>query len=300
MGCSELEDLRPRKFEVPIACPDGAGSTGMVSLRVFVRSLELTEGNPQNALAEGNPVSPRRPAPRVPPLQMRLREPPRAAGEDAGATPHASGAVRDALSAAAEAKSEATAAAQVRPAADATSESEPYRLEFERATDSELYSALTDVLTSTKAVATTSLVLAQRAAATAQPIVSSSVESFVDSAREGYSNLGPVAVEASLEREHGYGTCELAEASIVIVTEEGIGMCFYYPYASRAEADVYFNSWRWRVTSRIMFKCHKGTITEELCTGGLGMAYKTIRKAAQTLVSEPASGERTLYVLGQA
>lgn len=93
---------------------------------------------------------------------------------------------------------------------------------------------------------------------------------------------GPVAVQsASLELGEGYGTCELEDAAVVIVTEEGIGRCYYYPYVSEEEANQYFSSTSWRLTCRIMFSWQNGAFINEIRQGGLHrMAMKTIRRTA--------------------
>mmetsp|Transcript_11154 Transcript_11154/g.30825 ORF Transcript_11154/g.30825 Transcript_11154/m.30825 type:complete len:590 (-) Transcript_11154:232-2001(-) len=91
------------------------------------------------------------------------------------------------------------------------------------------------------------------------------------------------ARDAMLLPRSGFGTCERDEASVIIVTEELSGWCFYYCYATRAEAEVYFRARMWRICSRIMFRCRGGAIVEELCRGGPSWAWGTIRKAAWTL-----------------
>lgn len=95
-----------------------------------------------------------------------------------------------------------------------------------------------------------------------------------------------IAREATLRTRSGYGTCTRQEASVIIVTEEGSGWCFYYPYRTREEANVYFSKRSWKITSRIMFSCRNGGILEELCCAGPSMPYATIRKVASTLVED--------------
>mmetsp|Transcript_42862 Transcript_42862/g.118508 ORF Transcript_42862/g.118508 Transcript_42862/m.118508 type:complete len:690 (-) Transcript_42862:77-2146(-) len=96
-----------------------------------------------------------------------------------------------------------------------------------------------------------------------------------------------LAVKASLRLRSGFGTCPRDEASIIIVTEEGSGSCWYYPYATRGQAEAYFKARSWRLTSRIMFSCNNGVIGEELCQGGLALPFSTIRNAAQRLAEAP-------------
>mmetsp|Transcript_9995 Transcript_9995/g.19248 ORF Transcript_9995/g.19248 Transcript_9995/m.19248 type:complete len:610 (+) Transcript_9995:64-1893(+) len=100
------------------------------------------------------------------------------------------------------------------------------------------------------------------------------------------SVTGP-AVNASVRVRTGNGTCPQEQAAVIIVTEEGTGMCFVYPYRTRAEADAYFNARTWRLTSRIMFSSQRGVVVEELKQGGLSMPYGTIRKAAFSLQQVP-------------
>lgn len=92
---------------------------------------------------------------------------------------------------------------------------------------------------------------------------------------------GAIAAPARLRRNVGYGTCERLASTVIIVTEEGTGRVYAYPYASRELADTYFESITWRSLARIMFSCRQGIILEELRTGGLHrLPYKTIRTAA--------------------
>merc|ERR1711871_1058331 len=87
---------------------------------------------------------------------------------------------------------------------------------------------------------------------------------------------------ASLQCVTGFGTCSLDDASAVIVTEEGIGWCYYYPYVSVEEADSYFHSLAWRCYSRIMFSWQNGAFVRELKRGGLHrLPFETIRRAAR-------------------
>jgi len=93
---------------------------------------------------------------------------------------------------------------------------------------------------------------------------------------------GP-AMGASLQKRSGFGTCERDESSVIIVTEEGTGWCYYYPYATREDADKYFRARSWRISSRIMYNCTHGLIYEEVCRGGPSWAWGTISRAAWTL-----------------
>eukprot|EP00408_Alexandrium_pacificum_P053126 CAMPEP_0171245454 /NCGR_PEP_ID=MMETSP0790-20130122/47431_1 /TAXON_ID=2925 /ORGANISM="Alexandrium catenella, Strain OF101" /LENGTH=72 /DNA_ID=CAMNT_0011712719 /DNA_START=12 /DNA_END=230 /DNA_ORIENTATION=- len=67
-------------------------------------------------------------------------------------------------------------------------------------------------------------------------------------------------------------------------------MCYYYPYATRAEADAYFKARTWRPTSRLMFRSCGGIIVEEVCRGGLPFAHETIRQTAWAELAAPAGG----------
>merc|ERR1711972_47711 len=89
--------------------------------------------------------------------------------------------------------------------------------------------------------------------------------------------LGDRAIPANLYTRDGYGTCDRSEATVIIVTEEGSGRCFYYPYSTQAAADVYFDSRTWMPISRIMFRSAGGCILEEIRQGGFSFPYKTIR-----------------------
>jgi len=96
-------------------------------------------------------------------------------------------------------------------------------------------------------------------------------------AMEGYAR------DAKLRPRTGSGTCQHQDASWIIVTEEGTGLCYYYPYASQEIAESYFDGRLWRITSRILFSSRNGVIEEEIRQGGPPAAYNTIRKAARTL-----------------
>lgn len=103
------------------------------------------------------------------------------------------------------------------------------------------------------------------------------------------TNVTGPAVNASVRVRTGSGTCLREQASVMIVTEEGTGMCHVYPYETREQADAYFNARSWRLTSRIMFSSRQGAVMEELCQGGMSMPYGTIRKAAFSLQEVPES-----------
>jgi len=91
-------------------------------------------------------------------------------------------------------------------------------------------------------------------------------------------------INASLSRGRSSRVVEsCAAAEVVIITEEGTGRCFYYPFALRTDAYSRFDSISWRPTSRIMFACHAGMLAEEVRWGGHGMPYNTIRRAAKVL-----------------
>lgn len=92
-----------------------------------------------------------------------------------------------------------------------------------------------------------------------------------------------MAFSASLQRGTGHGTCDYREATVVIVTEQGTGRCFFYPYATRALAEVFFWSLKWKLNSRILYKVVDGLPGEELLRGGPALPYNTIRAAAAKL-----------------
>jgi len=120
-----------------------------------------------------------------------------------------------------------------------------------------------------------------------------------DHAVESAKALAAKVLPVPLGRRQGFGTCARQEASVIIVTEEGASRFFYYPYATRVEADDHFNSWKWKIISRIMYKAVNGIITEEICKAGHSFAHSAIRRAAQGLVDAPSDGDLTLYVVGQ-
>lgn len=93
------------------------------------------------------------------------------------------------------------------------------------------------------------------------------------------------AVPAYLQLCSEFGTCELLVATVVVITEEGTGRCFVYPYKTRELADSYFNRMSWRPFSRMMFNCLNGVVEGiEVQSGGLhSMPFKTIRRCALRL-----------------
>jgi len=85
-------------------------------------------------------------------------------------------------------------------------------------------------------------------------------------------------------------TCDLADASFLIVTEEGSGHCYYYPYDTKDEAMADFGSW---YCSRLLFEAVEGEICQtltpgddvkEIKQGGFAHPYNTIRRAAARFV----------------
>lgn len=106
---------------------------------------------------------------------------------------------------------------------------------------------------------------------------------FAAASRAAARAEGPV-VNACLRLGRRATTCPLSEASVVTVTEEGFGRCFYYPYATRADADKHFTTLSLSILSRLMFAVNDGLLTEEIRAGGLhSLPYKTIRRAAKIL-----------------
>mmetsp|Transcript_107429 Transcript_107429/g.288606 ORF Transcript_107429/g.288606 Transcript_107429/m.288606 type:complete len:258 (-) Transcript_107429:24-797(-) len=99
------------------------------------------------------------------------------------------------------------------------------------------------------------------------------------------------AIGARLHAKTGFGTCTRMNARAVIVTEEGSGRCFYYCYATQAEADSYFNAISWMPISRIMFNARDGVVGAEIRQGGLPFPHGTIRQAARALTEAPAAGD---------
>jgi hypothetical protein len=80
------------------------------------------------------------------------------------------------------------------------------------------------------------------------------------------------AIPASVEViKSGHGTCPLNQAKAFVVTEEGTGSCYIYPYKNTQTASDASSSW---------FSCHivydmKGN---EVRAGGVGFAQHTCRK----------------------
>merc|ERR1712136_533886 len=78
---------------------------------------------------------------------------------------------------------------------------------------------------------------------------------------------GP-AMGASLQKRSGFGTCERDESSVIIVTEEGTGWCYYYPYATREDADKYFRARSWRIPRGSCIIAHMASSTKK-CSAGV-------------------------------
>merc|ERR1712217_432740 len=76
-----------------------------------------------------------------------------------------------------------------------------------------------------------------KAAAAAQ-VASSGANSLANIAKGSEGKARP----ASLKLREGFGTCARHEAAIIVVTEEGTGSCCYYPYATEAAANSYFDA----------------------------------------------------------
>jgi len=96
------------------------------------------------------------------------------------------------------------------------------------------------------------------------------------------TNIEGRAIEATLDCAACSGTCQLAAASVVTVSEELTGRCFFYPFEGREEADRHFDSMRMRIFSRVMFMYRDGLLEEIRCRGS-ARPYNTIRRAARRL-----------------
>jgi len=83
------------------------------------------------------------------------------------------------------------------------------------------------------------------------------------------------------------GISSIHGASAVIITEEGWGNCFYYPFESALAAWPVFHAWRH--TARILydFDAAKGVLTREVQVHGgatLGLSIVSIRAKTQPLM----------------
>eukprot|EP00929_Paragymnodinium_shiwhaense_P009593 TRINITY_DN113805_c0_g1_i1.p1 TRINITY_DN113805_c0_g1~~TRINITY_DN113805_c0_g1_i1.p1 ORF type:complete len:706 (-),score=201.11 TRINITY_DN113805_c0_g1_i1:229-2346(-) len=114
----------------------------------------------------------------------------------------------------------------------------------------------------------------------------------------------PAVPGVRLLKRAGFGTCALEDAMFLVITEEGIGFCYYYAYERQEEAERYFNATTWLPVSRLMF-CYNGKhsgddapVLEELRKAGPPMAHNTIRLAAQAFCSpqeaQPAAAEEEI------
>merc|ERR1712232_455014 len=110
-------------------------------------------------------------------------------------------------------------------------------------------------------------------------------------------SAAPAMPTCKLQRRAGFGTCELEDAMFMIITEEGVGNCFYYAYERQADAESYFGVATWLPISRLLFMYNgrqtdrEAPALEELRKGGPPMAHNTIRRAAQALavLASPAT-----------
>lgn len=78
----------------------------------------------------------------------------------------------------------------------------------------------------------------------------------------------------------GRGSCERSAAIYCIVTEEGLGNCYYYCFKEEQEALHSFKEWR---CSRIMFEMESDYLSTELRRGGWPWHQASILKAAKRL-----------------
>mmetsp|Transcript_19804 Transcript_19804/g.56690 ORF Transcript_19804/g.56690 Transcript_19804/m.56690 type:complete len:341 (-) Transcript_19804:55-1077(-) len=90
------------------------------------------------------------------------------------------------------------------------------------------------------------------------------------------------AAEATLDRAACPRTCQLGAAKFVVVTEEGSGRCFFYPYATQAQAEREFNCIARCILSRITYKYDSGRLSE-FSRRGPARPHNTIRRAAKRL-----------------
>jgi len=83
----------------------------------------------------------------------------------------------------------------------------------------------------------------------------------------------------------GKGSCDRGAAAFCIVTEEGIGRCYYYCFEEEADAQTTFNGW---MCSRILFRMAGGCVLEDIRRGGWPWNQASILKAADRLRSRKA------------
>mmetsp|Transcript_79989 Transcript_79989/g.158442 ORF Transcript_79989/g.158442 Transcript_79989/m.158442 type:complete len:370 (+) Transcript_79989:49-1158(+) len=83
----------------------------------------------------------------------------------------------------------------------------------------------------------------------------------------------------------GKGSCDRDAAAFCIVTEEGIGRCYYYCFEEEADAQKRFNGW---MCSRILFRMAGGCVLEDIRRGGWPWHQASILKAADRLRSRKA------------
>jgi len=96
------------------------------------------------------------------------------------------------------------------------------------------------------------------------------------------------ASSCSLSSGEGHGTCSIEQATVVVISEEGIGKCYYYLYES--EGDAVAHAGKWRATSRILFLGFRTQQLTEHERWGPAMPYKTIRGAAEKMEETLRSG----------
>merc|ERR1711948_135347 len=89
-----------------------------------------------------------------------------------------------------------------------------------------------------------------------------------------------------------YGACSLRRASVAIVIEEGPGNYYCFPYATQADADRVFNSWGWKITSRILYTAEGGEFVSaanaEADLNTFSQGAPTIRDAEVVTFAGPA------------
>mmetsp|Transcript_31291 Transcript_31291/g.72977 ORF Transcript_31291/g.72977 Transcript_31291/m.72977 type:complete len:562 (-) Transcript_31291:199-1884(-) len=81
----------------------------------------------------------------------------------------------------------------------------------------------------------------------------------------------------------GAGTCSRNMASVIAVTEEMVGRCFYYPFRCKEEVDTFFSTFPKRMWSRIVFSSRHGYTTGEIYAKGAPWTLAAIRRAAHVL-----------------
>jgi len=82
--------------------------------------------------------------------------------------------------------------------------------------------------------------------------------------------------------------CSREEAAFCIITEEGIGRCYFFFYRTEEEAMKCFSKW-W--CPRMLFALDSGSTTSELDRRGCSWSHNTIRKAAARFFSPEDAAE---------